>query len=138
MNISVPFLKEPVGSGDLVKKAASALGIQQKSGCGCAKRQAAMNQALTFGPKPALHAPAVIVPRSAHYRPSVWTGKVPPEPAEGWMLIEECAGAALFASGGSWIVWTTKGGQYRSSHSFSNELRARGEFGARCPSFSRP
>lgn len=36
------------GLGDLIAKATHALGIEQKPGCGCAKRQAALNKAIPF------------------------------------------------------------------------------------------
>jgi hypothetical protein len=38
------------GLGDLVAKATSALGIKQKPGCGCKKRQEALNKAVPFKP----------------------------------------------------------------------------------------
>lgn len=36
------------GLGDTVAKALSAVGIEKKSGCGCAKRQIALNQAVPY------------------------------------------------------------------------------------------
>ena len=51
MEIKVPLLKREVGAGDLVKTAAQAVGIRQSGGCGCKKRQAALNGALKFVPR---------------------------------------------------------------------------------------
>jgi hypothetical protein len=52
MEISIPLIKKPIGSGDLVKTALSTVGIQQKpdNKCKCAKRQQTMNRAVTFVP----------------------------------------------------------------------------------------
>jgi hypothetical protein len=50
MEVKVPLLKEPVGLGDLAKQAIEKAGVKQTGGCGCQKRQAAMNRALTFTP----------------------------------------------------------------------------------------
>jgi hypothetical protein len=46
--VPIPFLREAVGSGDLVKRLTDALHIRQCGGC--EDRQNAMNQAVAFRP----------------------------------------------------------------------------------------
>jgi hypothetical protein len=51
MEIPIPIIRKPIGSGNLVKAALSSVGVHQKPGnCKCAKRQAAMNRTVTFVP----------------------------------------------------------------------------------------
>jgi hypothetical protein len=105
MDIKLPFLKSPIGSGDLVKAATSAVGIQPCGGC--KQRAAAMNQAVTF------------VPRKD--RGDEWTK--PPEMPAGWKLDRMYTGAAkqvaLFVhESGGCMVWEILDGAYRNSHHF--------------------
>ena len=46
--VPIPFLRGPIGSGDLVKRLTDAFHVPQCGGCG--ERQQAMNQAVQFGP----------------------------------------------------------------------------------------
>jgi hypothetical protein len=46
--IPLPFLRESIGSGDMVKQLTDALHIRQCGGC--ERRQNAMNQAVAFRP----------------------------------------------------------------------------------------
>ena len=107
MEIKVPFLKEEIGSGDVVKAATGAVGI--KPCTPCEERRRLMNNALRF------------VPRQTP-PPSQWTK--PPEVPEGWKRIRSFnngeRGVQLFhhADKGSYIVWQIIGGEYRNSHSF--------------------
>ncbi len=48
LTIPIPFLREPVGSGDIVKRLTDALHIPQCGGC--RGRQERMNQTVGFGP----------------------------------------------------------------------------------------
>jgi hypothetical protein len=50
IEVPVPFLKREVGSGDALKAGLSAVGIEQKQGCGCKKTQQAMNRGVAFVP----------------------------------------------------------------------------------------
>ncbi len=49
MEITVPFIKQPVGSGDLVKAATSAIGVRPCPPC--QERAKRMNAGLTFTPR---------------------------------------------------------------------------------------
>ncbi len=112
MEIKLPFLKQPIGAGDIVKAATSAAGIQP-----CPpwqKRREAMNRALTLTPRVA------------------WTK--PPHVPEGWTLHREHEAESksmrMFVNqttGGA-IIWDVIEGQYRNSKSFCcATLRAKAE-----------
>lgn len=93
-----------IGAGDLVKKVASKLGIEQRAGCGCAKRRKWMNE----------HLPRI--PVLSKPKPQTWTE--PPEVPEGWQVVTACDNHALYRKGEKYIVWDLVGGQYRNSHTF--------------------
>lgn len=115
MEIEVPFLKRPVGSGDIVKAAAESVGIQQSGDCGCRKRQAAMNSGLTFTPR----------------KGSAWPEY--PGIAEGWSLVASCGAAVLYTDGRKFMVFNIEGGRYKRAHgSCCSEELARKELGRRC------
>lgn len=117
MKIELPFLKEAVGAGDLVKAATSALGVKPCSPC--EERARRMNAALSFAPRPQWNYPEV---------------------PEGWTRTESCgddiAGAALFTGpGGKFIVWSIKNGAYSGAHSYCcGQLQAKAleEWKSRC------
>lgn len=96
---------ETIGAGDLVKRAASAIGIEQTPDCGCAKRQQWMNE----------HLPRVPIIGSKP-KPQAWTA--PPEVPEGWEVVTACDHHALYKKGEKYIVWDLIAGQYRNSHTF--------------------
>jgi len=48
LTVPIPFLREPIGSGDMVKRLTDALHIPQCGGC--RGRQERMNRAVAFGP----------------------------------------------------------------------------------------
>lgn len=49
--VSVPLpIPIQIGAGDVIAKVTKALGLKECEGC--AKRRAALNRALSFGPKP--------------------------------------------------------------------------------------
>lgn len=121
MNAIVP------GSGDAAKAVFSGVG------------RGIERVARLIEPSPGIvapQAPAVILPRAQaertpQHRPSPWT--VPPIPAPGWEVAEECAAAMVFRSGLKFIVWSIEGGVYSKSHTFStDENGARLEFARRC------
>ncbi len=102
MDITVPFLKQPVGAGDVVKAATSAVGI--KPCTPCEERRKRMNGALHFVP-----------------RENPW-GK-PPNVPEGW--VQEASFESpekkiqLFRhTSGQLIIWNVTTGEYRNSHTF--------------------
>ncbi len=102
MEISVPFLKEPVGAGDVVKAATSAVGIKPCSPC--EERRKLMNAGLQFVP-----------------RENPW-GK-PPAVPEGWVRESsyEAPGKHLQLfrhTSGKLIIWNVTTGEYRNSHTF--------------------
>jgi len=102
MEIKVPFLKEPVGAGDVVKAATSAVGV--KPCTPCEERRRKMNEALR------------LVPREA-----IWT-KAPHVP-DGWHRYatferDDRAVQIFRNAAGKVIIWHVVNGEYRSSHTF--------------------
>ena len=102
MEIKVPFLKEEIGSGDIVKAATSAAGIKPCTPCEARRRR--MNAALRF------------VPQEQR-----WTQ--PPAVPDGW--VEEASYQAsaralkLFQhASGKLIIWHVIEGRYERSHTF--------------------
>jgi hypothetical protein len=129
MEVRVPFLKQEIGAGDAVKAAASAVGIEQKRGCGCAKRQAAMNQKLKFVPK----GPRTVATAQQRAKASIWDTL--PEAPEGWERVEQCDTALLFRKTGTdqHVVWSVKEGRYVDAHAFCCDPgKAIEEHAARC------
>lgn len=120
----------------------AARAFEQRPGCGCAKRQAAMNavvpgsgdavKAVASGIAAGLHKAATLI--GPKPRPRVWTA--PPEIPEGWEMVEECWVTALYRKGPKFIIWDRIDGQYRNSHTVccgAPEI-ARREFEKRCRS----
>jgi hypothetical protein len=109
MEIKVPFLKEAVGAGDVVKAATSAVGV--KPCTPCEERRKRMNGALQFVPR------------------ETWTA--PPAVPEGW--VQEASfeiqgrGLRLFRkqNNGQLIIWHVIEGRYERSHTFccGDEMR---------------
>jgi hypothetical protein len=131
MDIKVPFLKEEIGAGDVVKAVTTAAGIKPCGGC--QKRAAALNNALRFTPRTApAPGPSPHVPSVAAV-PAVWTA--PPEVPDGWLLVRECGNTRMYQNGGNLVVWDIEGGQYKRSHTFccGMSARAEAEFRRRCP-----
>jgi hypothetical protein len=113
MEIKVPFLKEPVGAGDLVKAATAAVGV--KPCTPCQKRAETMNRMLTLKP-----------------RTDLWTA--PPHMPPGWRLHKEYSSPnkiiRLFVNdqtGGS-VILDIVGDQYLNYRGFCcGTLRERAE-----------
>lgn len=141
--------------GEMIRRAAGA--FDQKPGCGCAKRHAAMNAVipgsgdavkaaastvarglrgaarLIGGEPPFIGAPSIIGERPRQRprrRSSGWT--VPPEIPAGWRMADSCGSSALYINGGRLVVWDVADGQYRRFHGFSDGLLALKEFEQRC------
>ena len=106
MEIKVPFLKAPIGAGDVVKAATSALGIKPCGGC--SKRAAGMNRAATFVPRQSPW------PEPPHV-PADW--KVELSRYEGTRGVVMCHNAST----GAYIVLDVVDGRYRNSRTFCCE-----------------
>jgi hypothetical protein len=111
MEIKVPFLKEPVGAGDMVKAATSSIGIQPCTPC--EERRRRMNAALRFIPQ------------------AQWTK--PPDVPEGWTRetafeVEGGPRLEMFShtSSGKLIIWHVIEGRYERSHTFCCGEKMRG------------
>jgi len=100
VDINVPFIKTPLGAGDLVKKLTSAAGIKPCGGC--QKRAEALNRTVTITPR--------------------WT--VPPEVPAGWVVEREHFGDNVIRlmfykeDTGATIIWDIVDGKYKNSKSF--------------------
>lgn len=122
MDIKLPFIKVPIGAGDLVKAATTALGVKPCGGC--QQRAEAVNRLLNFTPTSQT---VTITP------PTHWT--TPPNVPEGWTLENDCDFAMLLrhTQSGKWIVWNTTNGRYSRSHTFCcSEDQAQAELRRRC------
>ncbi len=109
MEARIPFLKEPIGAGDVVKAATSALGI--KPCTPCEERRKRLNAAFKLMP-----------------REQPW-GKYPAIP-EGWVreasLDTPTKKLQLFRhTSGKMIIWNVTTGEYRDSHTFCCSERMR-------------
>jgi len=110
MEIKVPFLKTPLGAGDLVKAATTAAGVKPCGGC--QKRAEALNRGLTFTPLR-----------------NDWD--VLPATPEGWqkeMTHETESGRVEFYSkpaDGYIMIWQVVGEKYQQSHGFCCSLSLR-------------
>lgn len=113
MEIKLPFLKEEIGAGDVVKAATGAVGIQPCTPC--EERRKRMNGALRFVPQRA--------------SPPQWTK--PPEVPEGWTRESTCDGTGVrlerfIHQDGRLIFWRVIDGEYRNSHTFCCGEQMRG------------
>lgn len=125
--------------------------FEQTPDCGCAKRELFMNSVvpgsgtavkmMASGVANGLHKAARLLDKTDNlaaklperkYRPSPWT--VPPVPAEGWTVLDQCSEAMLFQNGSKYQVWTITDGKYSKSHMFTggNLQDAQAEFAKRC------
>lgn len=106
MDLPLPGLKEPLGLGDVVKAVASRAGIQQKKGCGCAKRQAVFNDALRF------------VPRDrARLSPTIPAAAGDSLTPDGWAVLARCDRAGMYRKpNGSIVICVIDGEQLRACH----------------------
>lgn len=106
MDIKIPGLKEDLGLGDVVKKVASAVGIEQKEGCGCKERQRKLNELLRLkGLRP--------VPEPTP-EPQGLATKVPG--LTGYRALDACDGAVLYHNGRTYqIISRNPDGSLRAS-----------------------
>jgi hypothetical protein len=110
MEITVPFLKAPIGAGDVVKAAASTVGV--KPCTPCEERRKRMNAGLRFVPQ------------------AQWTR--PPHVPEGWTRetafeVEGGRRLEMFShTSGKLIIWHVIEGRYERSHTFCCGDKMRG------------
>lgn len=128
MRIPVPWLTKEFGAGDVAKAAFSALGIEQKPGCGCAKRQAKWNHAVPFQFVPRHRAVNIL------RQPSIWDS-LPNAPA-GWSEVKRCDTAVMFRDDrkDTRIIWSVdrETGQHSNSLTVCCGLNADDAWSARC------